>query len=118
MEDEAIREMFDCVQPITIRHMFGGKGIYRDGVIFALEVGGEILLKADRLTADAFRDAGARQWVYAGKASRGPVAMPYWSIPDAVVDDPGEFKKWARLAYEAGLRARPAPKVRPLRRSS
>lgn len=118
MDDEAIREMFDCIPRIAIRRMFGGKGIYREGVIFALEVDGEILLKADALTAPAFQEAGARQWVYAGKPPRGPVAMPYWSIPDAAIDDPGEFGKWARLAYEAGLRARPAMKVRPSRRSS
>lgn len=43
MDNEAIEEMFEAVSPISIRRMFGGKGIYRDGVIFALELRDEIL---------------------------------------------------------------------------
>tara|TARA_R110002020_G_scaffold35735_5_gene107740 strand:- start:6096 stop:6419 length:324 start_codon:yes stop_codon:yes gene_type:complete len=106
MDNERIRELFDSLGEVTIRRMFGGKGIYREGMILALEVGGEILLKADAESAPAFRDAGARQWVYEGKARAGPVAMPYWSIPDAALDDPDELSTWVRLAWEAALRAK------------
>jgi DNA transformation protein and related proteins len=35
--------------------MFGGTGIYRDGLIFALEAYGEILLKADAESAAGIR---------------------------------------------------------------
>lgn len=107
MDNEAIHDLFESVRPITIRRMFGGKGIYRDGVIIALEVGGEILLKADDRTAPAFRDAGSTQWVYEKRsAGNRPVAMPYWSIPDEAIDDPDETAKWVKLACEAGMRAR------------
>lgn len=118
MDDDTIRDMFDSIRPISIRRMFGGKGIYREGVIVALEVDGQILLKADHESAAVFRAAGAVQWVYAKKASPRSVAMPYWSIPDEAVDDPDELRKWVRLAYEAGLRSRTTAKIRPSRRSS
>lgn len=67
MDNDEIRDVFQSLGPITIRRMFGGKGIYCDGVIFALEVRDEILLKADAETAQRFAEAGARQWIYERK---------------------------------------------------
>jgi DNA transformation protein len=104
MDNDLIRDMFDSLGEVTIKRMFGGKGIYHQGVILALEVDGEILLKADEASASDFADAGSSQWTYEGKSK--PVAMPYWSIPDAALDDPEEMAKWVRLAWEAALRAK------------
>ena len=104
VDNDLIRDMFDSLGEITIKRMFGGKGIYHQGVILALEVDGEVLLKADAETAPAFADAGSSQWTYEGKGK--PVAMPYWSIPDAALDDPEEMAKWVALSWETALRAR------------
>ena len=106
MDDEAIRDLFSGLGRVTIRRMFGGKGVYFDGLVFALEVDGEILLKADAASAPAFAAAGCRQWVYEGHIRKGPVAMPYWSSPDSAVADPDERAWWARRAYEASVRSR------------
>jgi DNA transformation protein len=103
MDDEAIRDMFAGLGPVTIKKMFGGKGIYHDGLIVGLEVDGEVLLKADKESAPDFEAAGSAQWVYDGKNK--PVAMPYWSIPDEAIDDPDELKRWTKKAFEAALRA-------------
>ncbi|MDO1585621.1 TfoX/Sxy family protein [Rhizobium oryzicola] len=104
MDNAAIEEMFECLGPITIRRMFGGKGIYHAGVIFAIEIYGDILLKADARAAADFEAAGARQWTYEGKSGK-PVAMPYWSVPDEALDDPDIMAKWVRLSYEAAVRS-------------
>ncbi|MBN7756235.1 TfoX/Sxy family protein [Nitratireductor aquimarinus] len=106
MDDDAIHDLFAGLGPVSIKRMFGGKGIYHQGVVFALEVSGEILLKADAESAADFAEAGCRQWVYEGHKGRGPVAMPYWSIPDAALDDPDEMALWAQRAFQAGLRSR------------
>ncbi|MEM6461384.1 MAG: TfoX/Sxy family protein [Pseudomonadota bacterium] len=104
MDNEAIHDMFEGLGTVTIKRMFGGKGIYHKGRILAVEVDGEILLKADGESAGKFAQAGAAQWVYSGKKS--PVKMPYWSVPNDALDDPDEMKKWVLLAYEAALRAK------------
>ena len=103
MDDEGIREIFTVLGPVTIRRMFSGKGVYCRGVIIAIAYGGELRLKADLLTTPAFEAAGATQWVYEGR--RGPVAMPYWSIPPEAYDDADLMAGWVRLALAAGLRA-------------
>lgn len=105
MDRDAIEEMFQALGPVTIKRMFGGKGIYHQGRILALEVDGEILLKADAGSAPDFEEAGSRQWGYDGKQGK-PVKMPYWSIPEAAFDDPDEMALWVRRAYEAALRAK------------
>lgn len=104
MDNDRIREMFDSLGDVTIKRMFGGKGVYHQGRILALEVDGEILLKADAESAPEFSAAGASQWVYAGKAK--PVAMPYWSIPEDALDDQEELARWVGLAWAAALRAK------------
>lgn len=104
MDNDAIRDMFAGLGPVTIKRMFGGKGIYHDGLIVALEVGDEIVLKADAVSAADFADAGCVRWTYDGKGK--PVQMPYWSIPDSAIDDPDELALWTRKAFEAALRSR------------
>ncbi|MDR9785023.1 TfoX/Sxy family protein [Rhizobium redzepovicii] len=104
MDSAGIEEMFQGLGPVTVKRMFGGKGIYHLGRIIALEVRDEMLLKADETSAPEFAAAGATQWSYEGKKGK-PVKMPYWSIPDEAYDDPDLMAKWVRLAYEASLRA-------------
>jgi len=103
MDNAGIEEMFEGLGPVSIRRLFGGKGIYYQGLIVAIDLRDEIMLKADEVSAPEFEAAGARQWFYEGKRAK-PVLMPYWSVPEAAFDDPDEMRKWVRLAFEAAVR--------------
>jgi DNA transformation protein len=104
MENIDIEEMFSSLGPVTIKRMFGGKGVYHMGRIVAVVVRGEMLLKGDDLTGPEFEAAGAKRWAYEGKKGK-PINMPYWSIPEDAFDDPDIMAHWVRRAYEAALRA-------------
>ncbi|ACA14789.1 TfoX domain protein [Methylobacterium sp. 4-46] len=104
MDATAIEEIFSGLGPVTVRRMFGGKGIYHGGRIVAVEVRGDLLLKADAASAPLFAAAGATQWSYAGRKGQA-IRMPYWSIPADAYDDPDAMARWVRLAHEAALRA-------------
>ena len=104
MEHPEIREMFSSLGPVTIKPMFGGKGVYCKGVIIAVEFHGDILLKADGLSASAFEAAGATRWAYQGRTGKA-VNMPYWSIPAEAFDDPDIMAQWVKRAYDAALRS-------------
>jgi DNA transformation protein and related proteins len=104
MDNADIDDMFAGLGPVTVKKMFGGKSIYFQGVILAIETDGEIFLKADAFSAPQFEAAGSRQWSYDGKGKT--VKMPYWTVPDPALDDPDELGNWTRLAYEAALRAK------------
>lgn len=105
MEDERIRELFDGFGAVSIRRMFSGKGIYHQGIIFALILRDELMLKGDDLVAAEYEAAGARRWTYRHRRHGKIVAMPYWTVPESALDDPDEMTIWARKAYEAGLRS-------------
>ena len=47
MDPEAICDLFVALGPVRTRRMFGGHGIYAGDLMFALETGGELYLKAD-----------------------------------------------------------------------
>ena len=103
MDADYLRDLFASFGPITIRSMFGGQGLYADGLIFGLIVDDEIYLKADKETAPLFEAEGSRPFTYEGKAK--PVVMPYWRLPDAAMDDPDAVALWARRAREVAVRS-------------
>jgi DNA transformation protein len=106
MDADSIQDLFQAVGPVTIKRMFGGKGIYVDGMIIAIDLRDELRLKGDAEAAALYEAAGSRQWTYTHKKSEKPVAMPYWSMPEEAFDDPDEAAKWVRVALEAALRSR------------
>jgi len=103
LDDETLHELFASLQPISIRRMFGGKGIYAERRIVAIVLQDELLLKTDAETAPRFEEAGSRRWTYQ-REGRAPVEMPYHSLPDEAWDDPDVMAVWARLALEAAIR--------------
>lgn len=104
MDNEAISDLFAGLGRVEIRRLFGGKGIYHNGIIVAIEIRGELMLKADAVLAPEFEAAGCRQWTYTGSRHGKLVSMPYWTVPDEAADDPDEMAVWARKSYKAGLR--------------
>jgi DNA transformation protein len=104
MDNDEIEEMFSGLGPVSIRRMFGGKGVYHRGLIIGIELRGEMLLKSDAVSAPQFEAAGARRWSHDGKQGKA-VKMPYWTIPEEAFDDPELMAGWVRLAYEAALRS-------------
>ena len=105
MDNDAIEDLFSGLGPVQIRRLFGGKGIYHQGVIIAIVLRGELMLKADAELAPEMAAAGCSQWTYTGKRHGKLVAMPYWTLPDGAADDPDVMAVWARKSYEAGLRS-------------
>src|SRR6218665_3058322 len=105
MDNDSVADLFAVLGPVQIRRMFGGKGIYFNGLIIAIELRDELMLKADEQNAGEFEAAGCRRWVYTGKRHGKEVAMPYWSVPEEALDDPDAMAVWARKSYEAALRA-------------
>ena len=104
MDDAGIQEIFAGLGAVTVKRLFGGKGIYHRGVIVGALMDGEVLLKADAETEPQFLAAGATQWTYEFKRGN-TIRMPYWTIPTDAVDDPDLLAAWIKLAYAAGRRA-------------
>ncbi len=103
-EREHIRDLFAGLGHVEVRRMFGGAGVYVGDACFALLVDGTIYMRTDEVLGPDYAAAGSEQWVYAG-GGRGPVAMPYWRLPESALDDPDEAAAWARRSLAPAERA-------------
>jgi DNA transformation protein len=90
----------------SARRMFGGHGVYLDGLFVAIIADDELYLKADARSQQHFEQAGSSPFVYV-KNGR-PMTMGYWRAPGEALDAPQLMRPWAKLALEAALRARAA----------
>jgi len=102
-----VQDLLSEFGPVSIRNMFGGAGIYADGVTFAILVDDTLYLKADALSARDFAAEGKGPFTYRPKG-RAPVAMSYWEVPERLLDDPEELVTWARRATPWRLPQRPS----------
>ena len=113
MDADFIRDIFSAFGPVSVRRMFGGAGIFADGLMFALIADEVIYLKADAENAPAFEQEDLPPFTYAARNRR--VELSYRRMPDRLYDAPEELRRWAQAALAA---ARRAQKVVPNRGSS
>jgi DNA transformation protein len=93
-----VSELLTDFGPVAIRNMFGGAGVYADGVMFAILIDDTLYLKTDDASARAFAREGMKPFTYK-PAGKKRVAMPYWEVPPRLLDEPGELVVWAREAH-------------------
>ena len=110
-----LHDLFSAFAPITTRAMFGGHGVYRDGVILGIVIDEVLYLKVDAQARAAFEAEGCEPFVYESRGKSVP--MSYWTVPEAALDSPQEFRPWAQRAWEAALR-KPKPKPKPKQRAA
>ena len=85
--------------------MFGGYGIYHQGIMFALVVDDTLYLKADTALAGQFIARGLPMFTYE-KGGR-TIGISYYMAPDEALEDPAELRRWAIQSFEVALRDRP-----------
>jgi DNA transformation protein len=100
---ELLEDALSGLGPVSVRRMFGGAGVYADGVMFGLVADDTLYLKADDATQRAFAAEGLEPFVYEGRGRK--IAMSYWRIPERLLDDPDEMVAWARAALGVARRA-------------
>ncbi len=108
--EDLLEDLLAPLGGVTIRLMFGGRGIFKGGLMFALLSSRDVFyFKADDETTPAFVAEGCEQWTpeMGGRKS----AMPYWRAPERLFDEPDEFAEWARGAYAAARRMEAAKAV-------
>ena len=99
-----LEDLFEPVGGVSQRRMFGGLGIFRDGVMIALVDDEVLYLKADETTVPRFEAEGSEPFVYQSKGK--PVALSYWQAPEFLFEDADAFREWALAAHDAALRAK------------
>ena len=105
-----VLELMRPVAAASARAMFGGHGIYADGIIVAIVIDDVVYLKTDHVNRDEFTALGLEAFDYVTKDGERRV-MSYHRAPDEALESPAAMAGWLRSAMGATLRranAKPA----------
>ena len=95
-------EQLGRVAPVTGKSMFGGVGLYAEGVFFALISQDRLYFKVDDATRPDFERLGMEPFRPFGEDS----AMGYYEVPADVVEDAAQLRPWMRRAVDVALKSR------------
>lgn len=100
--DFVLEQMTD-IPDVAKRALFGGFGIYRGGLMFALIANEQLYFKVDEILAQEFIAMGLPPFVYSGK--NGSTALKYHLAPEAVFEEAEQMARWSDKAYQCAVRA-------------
>jgi DNA transformation protein len=91
----------DQLPVVTSRHMFGGTGIYSEGLFFALIADDVLYFKVDDTNRPDFEAEGMEPF----RPYNDERSMNYYQVPIDVVEDQEKLAEWARKALSIALGA-------------
>ncbi len=100
---EYVTEQLATVGYIVCKRMFGGVGLYADGIFFALLAGDTFYLKVDDTNRQDFKQAGMDAFRPYPDKTR---SMQYFEVPVEVLEDAEELYNWARKSITVALNAK------------
>ena len=89
--------------PVYSRRMFGGYGIFLDGLMFALIADNTLYFKVDDDSRAAFEELGLSAFTYYKQGK--PARLNYYQAPEEALEDTGMMLTWGNQAYAVALRA-------------
>jgi DNA transformation protein len=96
---------------VSPRAMFGGIGLYLDGLFFALIDDDTLYFKTDDSNRARYEQAGSKP--FCPVPDRPDQSLGYWQVPAEVLEDPDQLAARAREAVAVALARRTR---RPARR--
>lgn len=105
-KNEYVDYLLELMAPlggISARSMFGGHGIYKDGLMFGLVANDVLYLKTDAHNRAEFEQFGLAPFTYEIKGKL--TAMSYFEAPADALENPSAMTEWARRGFSAALRA-------------
>jgi DNA transformation protein len=91
------------IGPVTSRPMFGGYGLFLDGLMFGLLADNELYLKVDAQSKPVFVNAGLPPFEYSKNGKT--MAMSYHLAPDECLEEVEAMIEWGNRGVAAALRA-------------
>jgi DNA transformation protein len=74
---------------VRSRAMFGGYGIFHEGLMFALIADGVLYFKVDDANREMYREAGS---------SIFPHGISYWEVPTDIFENTARLYEWAEIS--------------------
>ena len=102
---ELVDHVLELLEPfgdVSARRMFGGHGLFRDGVMFALEADDVLYFKVDDKTRPEFDKRELTPFEYARNGNS--VTLSYRMAPEEAMNNSKVMCRWAKDAFDAAVR--------------
>ncbi|AUX94487.1 TfoX/Sxy family protein [Mixta gaviniae] len=110
--DELTQYILDQIAPLgrfAVRRMFGCTALFHDGLmVLLIDPAGRLFLKTDADSLSRFTAAGCEPFTYTRRGADGTmkaVALSFYTLPDALLEDQEALIAWVRSAIDAAKRA-------------
>jgi DNA transformation protein len=115
---EHVVELMQGLGPVQAKPMFGGWGVFLEGLCFGIIAADALYLKGDAVNAARFDAERLEAFIYQSKIGES-ITTSYRQVPAEALDNAMVMVGWAREGYEAALRAAQSrPPGKPRRRSA
>ena len=104
MADYFVNDLLSGVEGVRSRAMFGGHGIYKDEIFFAIVVDDELYFKVDESNRADYEKTGSEPFTYEVAGRKKPVVMSYWKVPVDVLEDREVLAMWAKKSIRIARR--------------
>ena len=98
-----IVDLLQLVGPVESKSMFGGFGMFLEGLMFGLVAGNELYLKVDTQNLQDYEDLGLQAFSF--EKNDRQFKMSYYQAPEEAMEDAELLSDWASNAYCAAMRA-------------
>jgi DNA transformation protein len=88
-----IAEKLGFIEGITFKSMFGGYGIYKDGIVFAIIADDQLFFKVNDELKKQYESMGSSPFTYENNKGK-KISMSYWELPADVLENDEELEKW------------------------
>ena len=78
-------ELMQVVGPVYSKRMFGGHGVFLDGLMFGLIADNTMYLKVDDITRADFEEQGLQAFTYQKQGSAA--SLSYYEAPEDSLED-------------------------------
>lgn len=96
-------DLLQALGPVYSRRMFGGHGVFLDGMMFALIVNHDLFFKVDDDNRADFEAEGLTPFTYQSQGKSR--SLSYYQAPEEVLESLDIMRDWGNRGFAAALRA-------------
>ena len=89
---EYVLDQLHRLSGVECKHMFGGFGLYCNGVFFGIIADGSVYFKTNATTVEAYKERGMQPF----KPFAKQTFKNYYEVPEEILGDDDELAGWAR----------------------
>jgi len=95
-------DLLQGVGPVVAKPMFGGFGLFLEGLMFGLIADSTLYFKVDEVSKSDFAELGMEPFTYL-KQNKS-MQLSYWQAPDECLENNEAMIQWGNKAFLAAIR--------------